>query len=97
MKTDIVKWIENYGKAIRALVYIMAALSDVSLLFIVVIVMADVIGRFLGSGIQGSTDYIRLAGAVVMGGALPYTTAVKGHIAVELIFRDWEIGKINCR
>jgi len=91
LKTDIVKWIENYGKAIRALVYIMAALSAVSLLFIVVIVMADVIGRFLGSGIQGSTDYIRLAGAVVMGGALRYTTAVKGHIAVELIFR--RIGK----
>lgn len=88
---DFIKWIENYGKGIRVLVYIMAALSAVSLLFIVAIVMLDVIGRFLGSGIQGSADYIRLAGAIVMGGALPYTTAVKGHIAVELIFR--RIGK----
>ncbi|HOV32484.1 MAG TPA: TRAP transporter small permease subunit [Candidatus Hydrogenedens sp.] len=91
MKIDFVKWIENYGTGIRALVYIMAALSAVSLLFIVVIVMVDVIGRFLGSGIQGSADYVRLASAIVMGGALPYTTAVKGHIAVELIFR--RIGK----
>ncbi len=79
--------IEGYGKGVRVLVYLMAFISALALLFIVGIVVVDVIGRFLGSGIQGSMDYIRLASAVVLGGALPYTTAVKGHIAIEFLFR----------
>jgi len=87
LENKISNLIEIYGKGVRILVYLLGIISAIALLFIVIIVMADVIGRFLGSGIRGSMDYVRLASAVVLGGALPYTTAVKGHIAIEFLFR----------
>ncbi|MGC8738050.1 MAG: TRAP transporter small permease [Candidatus Hydrogenedens sp.] len=87
MKISISNLIEMYGKGVRILVYILGIISALALLFIVIVVMADVIGRFFGNGLRGSMDYIRLASAVVLGGALPYTTAVKGHIAIEFLFR----------
>lgn len=87
MKNNISYFIEIYGKGVRFLVYLLSGVSALALLFIVVVVMADVIGRIFGKGIQGSLDYIQLASAVVLGGALPYTTAVKGHIAIEFLFR----------
>lgn len=87
MKDNISHVIEIYGKGVRFLVYLLGVISAFALLFIVGIIMVDVIGRFLGNGIRGSMDYIRLASAVVLGGALPYTTAVKGHIAIEFLFR----------
>lgn len=80
------KIIELYGNVVRFFVYCLAVISSLSLLFIVVIVIADVTGRALGHGIKGSVDYVRLASAIVLGGALPYTTAVKGHIAIEFLF-----------
>jgi len=87
LKISISDVIEGYGKGVRILVYLLGFVSALALLFIVVVVMADVIGRIWGSGIRGGMDYIRLASAVVLGGALPYTTAVKGHIAIEFLFR----------
>lgn len=91
MKNNISNYIEGYGKGVRVLVYLLGIISALALLFIVGVVMLDVMGRFLGKGVRGSMDYIRLASAVVLGGALPYTTAVKGHIAIEFLFR--RIGK----
>lgn len=87
MKISISNLVEIYGKGVRVLVYLLGVISALALLFIVIVVVADVIGRFFGNGIRGSMDYIRLASAVVLGGALPYTTAVKGHIAIEFLFR----------
>ena len=87
MKINFSNLMEIYGRGVRILVYLLGIISAIALLFIVIVVMADVIGRFLGSGIRGSMDYVRLASAVVLGGSLPYTTAVKGHIAIEFLFR----------
>jgi len=87
LKINFSNLMEIYGRGVRILVYLLGIISAIALLFIVIVVMADVIGRFLGSGIRGSMDYVRLASAVVLGGSLPYTTAVKGHIAIEFLFR----------
>lgn len=79
--------LDIYAKVLRHIVYGIVGISGTALVLTVAIVFIDVIGRYLGSGIKGSVDYIRLTSAVAMGGAIPYTTAVKGHIAVEFLYR----------
>ncbi|HOK09864.1 MAG TPA: TRAP transporter small permease [Candidatus Hydrogenedens sp.] len=85
------RFVEGYGKGVRFIVYGMGAISACALLFIVAVVVIDVVGRIFGKGITGSFDFVRLLSTVVLGGALPYTTAVKGHIAIEFFFR--RVGK----
>ncbi len=79
--------IEGYGKVVRFIVYVISAISGIALLITVITVFVDVVGRHFGEGIKGSIDIIRLTSVIAMGGAIPYTTAVKGHIAVEFLFR----------
>ena len=48
-----------------------------------VITCLDVILRKLGYALPGSYELVKVAAAVTIACALPYTTAIKGHVAVE--------------
>jgi len=54
-----------------------------------------VVMRLFGSSLTGAVDLVTLAGAVTIACALPYTTAVKGHVAIEFFFhklsRRWRV------
>jgi len=76
-----------YTKIVSTLVYAMAAVSGVSLLTIIGITCLDIILRRLGHSIPGAVDIVQVLGCLAVVAALPYTTAVKGHIAVEFFFR----------
>ena len=43
----------------------------------------DVVLRRLGHPVPGSYDMVKMAAGVTIACALPYTTAIKGHVAVE--------------
>ena len=47
---------------------------------------ADIILRVLRISISGAYDIVRIAAAMTIACGLPYTTAVKGHVAVEFFF-----------
>ena len=47
---------------------------------------ADVVLRKLGHPIPGSYEIVKAAAAVTIACGLPYTTAVKGHVAVEYFY-----------
>ncbi len=53
----------------------------------VVIVCTDVLLRTLGHPFQGAYDLLRITSALTIACALPLTTAVKGHVAIEYFFR----------
>lgn len=50
--------------------------------------LADLILRlpWINVRIVGAYDIVRIAGAISLAAALPYTTAVKGHVAIEYFF-----------
>ena len=50
------------------------------------ITCADVVLRIFGKPVTGAYDIVRIAGVLTIATALPYTTAVKGHVAVEYFF-----------
>ncbi|MBN2442699.1 MAG: TRAP transporter small permease [Spirochaetales bacterium] len=82
-------------KILLITVYSLAALSGVGILFVIFITCLDIVLRIFGTSLIGAYDLVRIAGVIIIGGALPYTTAVKGHVAIEFFFHKLNrIGRI---
>jgi len=76
-----------YHTALRALVMVMAAVSGAAIVVMIAVTCVDVVLRMFGSALTGSYDMVRISGAIAIACALPYTTAVKGHVAIEYFFQ----------
>jgi TRAP-type C4-dicarboxylate transport system permease small subunit len=72
---------------LRKLVFLSAALAGLGLLAMMAVTCVDVVLRKLGHPLPGAYDLVKMAAALTMACALPYTTAVKGHVAVEFLYR----------
>lgn len=77
-----------YEKMVYWLVKSLAILSALGVMAMIGVICLDVILRlpFINHPIPGAYDIIRITGVVAIAGALPYTTAVKGHVAVEFLY-----------
>ncbi len=71
---------------LRALVKYSGKIAGVGILFMMAVTCVDIILRRLGSSIPGAYDLVRIAGGITIAAALPLTTAVKGHVAIEYFF-----------
>lgn len=81
---------ELYFKCLKALVYALVFVSGLCVFVMIGIICADVLLRELfDSPIKGTYDIVKIAGAVTLASALPYTTAVKGHVAIEYFFHKF--------
>ena len=49
-------------------------------------ICTDVVLRYFNHPVKGAYDIVKIAGAITLASALPYTTAVKGHVAIEYFF-----------
>ncbi|MBN2326048.1 MAG: TRAP transporter small permease [Candidatus Omnitrophica bacterium] len=85
----------GFTSAVRAVVYVLTVVSGLGILFMMGVTCADILLRIAGHPIVGAYDIVKITGAISMGCALPYTTAVKGHVAIEFLFqkmsRPWRI------
>ncbi len=77
-----------YNRALRTLVLVLAVISGLCVLTIMLVTCADVILRlkWVNRPFVGAYDLVKIAGALTLATALPYTTAVKGHVAIEYFF-----------
>ncbi len=80
-----------YTSCLRNTVLLMAGITGAGVMFMALATCTDIILRFAGHPVVGVFDLVRVAGAVSMAAALPYTTAVKGHVAIEYFFQ--KLGK----
>jgi len=78
----------GYTRLLSVVVYALVAISGASVLTIMLITCADVILRlrWINHPFVGTYDIVKIAGALSLATALPYTTAVKGHVAIEYFF-----------
>lgn len=74
---------------VRGLVLGLAAAAGICLVGMILIICLDVVMRLFGHPIKGSYDIVRLAGTLTIACALPITSAVKGHIAIEYFFHKF--------
>ena len=84
-----------YVRVLRLLVHVLVVISGLSVLTIMVVTCADVIlripwiARWLDLSFIGAYDIVKIAGALSLAAALPYTTAVKGHVAIEYFYHKF--------
>jgi TRAP-type C4-dicarboxylate transport system permease small subunit len=73
-------------KSLRSMVRLTAGIAGVGLLSMMTVTCLDVILRKLGHPLPGAYDLVKVAAGLTIACALPYTTAVKGHVAVEFFY-----------
>lgn len=78
-----------YTRLLRIVVYLLVAMAGLSVLAMMAITCADVILRLINRSFIGAYDLVKIAGALNLAAALPYTTAVKGHVAIEYFFHKF--------
>ena len=71
---------------LTGVVLAVAAISGLAVLAMMGITVMDVLLRDSKYPIVGAYDIVKIAGTVTIAAALPYTTAVKGHVAIEFFY-----------
>lgn len=78
---------ETYRRSVALLVRVMAGIAAIGVLTMIAATCLDIIMRQAGRPLLGVVDIVQVAAFVSGICALPYTTAVKGHVAVEFFFQ----------
>ncbi|MDD2600131.1 MAG: TRAP transporter small permease [Kiritimatiellae bacterium] len=68
------------------LVKAMTLVSCAGLAALILITCGDIVLRVLKIPVKGAYDLIRICGALTIACAVPLTTAMKGHVAIEYFF-----------
>lgn len=74
------------------LIALSAAIGALGLIFVMLVILVDVVGRAFGSPMYGSQDVITMSTTVVVFGAMVLCDRQGGHISVDLFERsypDW--------
>ncbi|MEN6308266.1 MAG: TRAP transporter small permease [Anaerohalosphaeraceae bacterium] len=79
-------FIAVYEKIVYYVVRVLAILAAVAVMAMIGVTLVDVILRKTPFPLRGAYDIVQIATAVAIAGALPYTTAVKGHVAIEFLY-----------
>ena len=79
--------IELYNRALRGLVMTLAYVAGAALMVMVLVTSVDVILRKFSLSLTGAYDIVKIAATITVAAALPYTTAIKGHVAIEFFFQ----------
>ncbi|MBQ7721851.1 MAG: TRAP transporter small permease [Kiritimatiellae bacterium] len=86
---------EPLWRPLRSLVIASAYVASAGILVMALVTCVDIVLRRFGTSVTGAYDVVRLAGGVTIASALPLTTAVKGHVAIEYFFhrlgRGWRM------
>ena len=86
---DLVRILDPFFRVVRKLILFFALLAGAAVLGMMGITVADVGLRIFNVGIVGAYDIVRICGVVAISCGLPYITAVKGHIAIEFLYRSF--------
>jgi TRAP-type C4-dicarboxylate transport system permease small subunit len=79
--------LDLYHMTVRGAVFAFAAVAGAGILVMVLVTCVDILMRAGGRALVGALDIVTLASAITIACALPYTTAVKGHVAIEYFFQ----------
>jgi TRAP-type transport system small permease protein len=81
------RWTQTALKSFSSLTRVSAWIGYIATAFIVLIVFADVFGRFLlNKPLNGSFELVEQTMAVLSGIAIMYTTIKRGHVSIDLLF-----------
>lgn len=82
-------------RCLKVVVFVLLYVSGAAVAVMIGVTCADVFLRlkWINRPLTGAYDIVRIAAAIALASALPYTTAVKGHVAIEFFFH--KLGKVS--
>ncbi|MBI5384914.1 MAG: TRAP transporter small permease [Verrucomicrobia bacterium] len=75
-----------YHRGLCALIHFLGWIAGAGLMAMVLVTTCDVVLRIFRSSFKGAYDIVCIAAALTVAASLPYTTAIKGHVAIEYFF-----------
>jgi TRAP-type C4-dicarboxylate transport system permease small subunit len=72
---------------LRGAAILLAIISGLAILAMMASTCVDVVLRAFRHPLAGVYDIVKITGVIAITCALPYTTAVKGHVAIEYFFQ----------
>jgi len=75
-----------FWDGVMAVVHVFAFAAGVALIAMALLTCADIAMRLAGRAFKGAYDIVGILAVVAVAGALPLTTAKKGHVAIEFFF-----------
>ena len=75
-----------FWDGVMAVVHLFALAAGVALIAMALLTCADIAMRLAGRAFAGTYDVVKILALVTVAGALPLTTAMKGHVAIEFFF-----------
>jgi TRAP-type C4-dicarboxylate transport system permease small subunit len=76
-----------YARVLRTVIYSLCGVAAVSIVLMIAITCRDVIGRrVFNVPMRGAYDLVSALAAITLAASLPYTTGLKGHVAIEFLF-----------
>lgn len=78
--------INTFWGGVVLLVKAMTLVSCLGLAALALITCGDIVLRVLKIPVKGAYDLVRICGALTIACAVPLTTAMKGHVAIEYFF-----------
>ena len=84
--TNSARFPDLYHDALRKVVMALAYVACAALMVMVIVTSIEVVLRIFRMTMTGAYDIVKIAATLTMAAALPYTTAIKGHVAIEYFF-----------
>jgi TRAP-type C4-dicarboxylate transport system permease small subunit len=76
---------DGWNTFVRRMCRFLLLIAGVTLAFMLIFTLVDVIMRAFGKPIVGDYEVISFLGAVVVGFSVPYTSLLKGHVIVDFL------------
>ena len=86
---------KSFFRGIERICQVMDWIGGVILVFMMLLTVADVIMRYLGRPVLGTYELVSLAGAIVVGFAMPHTSWEKTHVTVDMLLEKVEKTRKN--
>ena len=75
-----------FWDAVMVLLRAFTLLAGLAMIAMALLTCVDIVMRMAGCAFTGTYDIVRLLAVLAVAGALPVTTATKGHVAIEYFF-----------
>jgi len=76
---------KGFINVIRGICSLLNVIAGISLTFLMLLTIADVVLRFCKMPVRGTYEMVAYAGAIVIGFSLPITSWMRGHIFVDFL------------
>jgi TRAP-type C4-dicarboxylate transport system permease small subunit len=86
---------KNFYRLTEKICQVMDWIGGVVLVFMMLLTVADVIMRYLGKPVLGTYELVSLAGAIVVGCAMPHTSWENTHVTVDMLLEKMEKTRKN--